>query len=672
MRVKATFFTTFAFQKNINTGKTMKSIFSHLFAVLLFTLFNANFAIAQINNSTEDGSHVLGNGLLCVYGWNADITQLFGPPYSSSSVFQMQLKSDFKVSSARVPGTAIWNHTLYNGAKKAATYTDFVDSDINCYIRQMKINEAVEHRLNMTTDDYWLSFHGDKVTARKIEDNTGLKGVNQVYMVTVAPGFPYFSNYASSLTSCYKVIATGSVIIEPADSIGRQYCLKGEKGEGALIIAAGNNEAEVDAEIAKMATSLASSLLKKTKKSWQAYTAGRKNIPADKQLRQAVDDIDVLIRCQQGTDGGVLAGVFYHMAYVRDQYGVSRALLAMGRHDGAKAILDFYYNIWKKHGFIKNAQPIGVDAAFHCHENDDVEITAYLVIQAFDYYRATGNRAYLREIVPMLEWAMDVQRKHIVDGMLPFNGDETYIAGGVLPRKVIDEGSAEATLLFIEGGERLLAFATEEQLWPATKTAEWEGVIGNCKNLYRKNFFSDGKLYINNPDRTKNLEYMPTRPGICLHPEHPGFSHNLQHFKGSLYFCPDCMKRDNSNVVVPEPERFNITSAYLFPFYINARLFTPDEKATLLEVIIDKYKKTGKISDVDRILGYDYGLFLYALTASDNELAHSVYERMMALRDKTGAWVEYYNDGKPNGCPCRPWESGINIEAAIEYINRVK
>ena len=647
----------------------MKPISTRLFAALLATFFFTNFAVAQIDNSSEDGTHVLGNGQLCVYGWNTDIIQLFGPPYSSSSVFQMQLKSSLEVSSTRVPGAAVWNHTLFNGTKKAATYTDFVDADINCYIRQMKMNETVEHKLNMTTDDYWLSYHGDKVTARKIDDNTGLKDVNQVYMITVAPNFPYFSNYASSLTSCYKIIATGSVTIEPADSIGWQYYLKGEKGEGALIVATGNNEAEADAEIAKIAASSVSSLHKKTKKSWSAYTAGRKNIPSNKQLRQAVDDVDVLIRCQQGADGGVLAGVFYHMAYVRDQYGVSRAQLAMGRHDGAKAILDFYYGIWKKHGFIKNAQPIGVDAAFHCHENDDVEITAYLVIQAFDYYRATGNKAYLRKIVPMLEWAMDVQRKHVVDGMLPFNGDETYIAGGVLPRKVIDEGSAEATLLFIEGGERLLAFAVEEQLWSAPKTAEWEGVIGNCKSLYRKNFFSDGKLYINNPDRTKNLEYMPTRPGICLHPEHPGFSYNLQHFKGSLYFCPDCMKRDNSNVVVPEPERFNITSAYLFPFYINAQLFTPDEKAMLLEVIIDKYNKTDKISDGDRILGYDYGLFLYALTASGNELAHSVYQRMMALRDKTGAWVEYYNEGKPNGCQCRPWESGINIEAAIEHVN---
>ena len=40
---------------------------------------------------------------------------------------------------------------------------------------------------------------------------------------------------------------------------------------------------------------------------------------------------------------------------------------------------------------------------------------------------------------------------------------------------------------------------------------------------------------------------------------------------------------------------------------------------------------------------------------------------MMSLRDGAGAWVEYYVDGRPSGCGCRPWESGINIEAAIRY-----
>jgi hypothetical protein len=40
---------------------------------------------------------------------------------------------------------------------------------------------------------------------------------------------------------------------------------------------------------------------------------------------------------------------------------------------------------------------------------------------------------------------------------------------------------------------------------------------------------------------------------------------------------------------------------------------------------------------------------------------------MLSLVDETGAWVEYYHNGLPMGCNYRPWESAINIEAAILY-----
>jgi hypothetical protein len=43
---------------------------------------------------------------------------------------------------------------------------------------------------------------------------------------------------------------------------------------------------------------------------------------------------------------------------------------------------------------------------------------------------------------------------------------------------------------------------------------------------------------------------------------------------------------------------------------------------------------------------------------------------MMDVRDAAGAWVEYYRDDAPVGCPCRPYESGINLEAALRYAAR--
>ena len=143
-------------------------------------------------------------------------------------------------------------------------------------------------------------------------------------------------------------------------------------------------------------------------------------------------------------------------------------------------ILDFYWRVWQRSGLIHNAQAIGYPGIFHRHENDETEITGYLVVQAFDYYRKTRDTAFLREIMPMLEWATEAQQRNLIDGMLPFNGDETYIAGGVVPRQVMYHGSAEATLLFVEGSRRLIRFVREQGLWSAAGSEPWSATRTNA------------------------------------------------------------------------------------------------------------------------------------------------------------------------------------------------
>lgn len=43
---------------------------------------------------------------------------------------------------------------------------------------------------------------------------------------------------------------------------------------------------------------------------------------------------------------------------------------------------------------------------------------------------------------------------------------------------------------------------------------------------------------------------------------------------------------------------------------------------------------------------------------------------MLSLQDEAGMWAEYYDDNRPapGYTRCRPWESGINIEAALRYL----
>ena len=42
-------------------------------------------------------------------------------------------------------------------------------------------------------------------------------------------------------------------------------------------------------------------------------------------------------------------------------------------------------------------------------------------------------------------------------------------------------------------------------------------------------------------------------------------------------------------------------------------------------------------------------------------------EEVLEQADGTGGWSEYYYGKRPAGTRYRPWESGINLEAVLEY-----
>jgi len=647
---------------------SFRSKISGLF--LLISLCSFNSAIGA-ETETDKGVHAIGDGNICVYGQGSNIIQLFGAPYSTPSMLRLTLAGTDSVKSHRINGTAVWNHQIIRGNSVISTVTDFISSLTGSFIREISAKAEVTYDLEVNPDPGY-KIYSSQVSVNPEKEPSATQ-VYPSYLVEVQKNVPLMFSYLPPRGRYYRLRISGNATLLPVDSTGKKLRLRLFPGNSKIVVIAGESVAKLDKRTNIINSISTDSLLSMTRKDWLKFSAAHQrisekmNVPS---LKNAIDDISVLIKSQQGADGGVLAGYAYHMGYVRDQYGVSRGLLAMGHYEEAKKILEFYFQNWNQSGFIKNAQGIGFPNIFHRHENDEVEITGYLVLQALDYYGKTKDLSFILRIMPMLEWAIDAQKRNLIEGMLPFNGDETYIAGGILPRKVMYNGSAEATLLFIEGTTRLLNCVNTNKLWNPEKIADLKKTVQGCADNYRKNFFQNGILISNNPDREVNFRYPVSRYGVCLHPKHGGYASEVFHYKGSLYFCKDCMKKDNSMVLIPEPEVFSIVSVSLFPFYINSTLFTTKEKKQLVDRVIKYYQKTGNVSEKNVILGSDYGFFLDGLLAVNHELKDEIFLKMMNLRDDSGSWVEYYNSGTAMGCKCRPWESGVNIEAAIRYCKK--
>ncbi|MGI6705510.1 MAG: hypothetical protein ACOX6S_04365 [Clostridia bacterium] len=63
-------------------------------------------------------------------------------------------------------------------------------------------------------------------------------------------------------------------------------------------------------------------------------------------------------------------------------------------------------------------------------------------------------------------------------------------------------------------------------------------------------------------------------------------------------------------------------------------------------------------------------MLLYNLILLNKPEKEAVLKKTLSLLDPTGAWVEYYDGDSPHNCRARPWESAMNIEGVIAYIEK--
>lgn len=619
------------------------------------------------NSRKEDSGavHCLGNGRLCVYEQGPDIIQFFGPPYSTTTVGEIALKGDsIFCNSKRARGTAVWQHEIVAAEKRLAIMTDFVVAGIPCFVREIQADETITLILKPEPDVRIAAY---------VTDNMKTQGVTGGMLLETPIGKPLvpFGRYPLPFAVFNQIAWKGNITLEQHSDV---MYLVVEPGVSTLYLSGGPSLDECISNTEQSITQPVASLLNDTLSLWNTFTAQGKDyestLPKETPMRdrliEVLDDVAVMIKAQQAAEGGVLAGYPYHLGYVRDQYGTHRGLVALGHNEMSRDILRFYFNIFEKGGMIRNAQAFDIPGVYHVHENDDVEITGYIMLQAFDYLQRSGDREFILEIMPMLEWAFEAQQPHLVGNMLPFNGDETYVAGGILPRSALNDGSAEATLLFIESGNLLVDFVEKQGLWDAVRIGQSRDLLDSVKDDFHKNFWRNNTLITNNPERTTLAAMPDSRHGVC---EHCITVQWTRRTANGRYVCVSCLNKEP--LPAAEPTVYSLQSVSLTPLYFHAATIGKEELRGQVESIFAEYKRTGRLPsrpDGDVSVGYDYGLLLYAMTEINHPETQALFEKTLELADETGAWAEYYRDHKPTGTRCRPWESAINVEALLHWI----
>ena len=595
--------------------------------------------------------HALGNGETIAYGRGIEWVQVFGPPYSSPTMFSLIAEEGDapRCESRRLPGSNLWEHRLPQGeiAECAARHPV-------CLLRTWRLREALRMK---------LCLHGHELAGQ-----TALfPGCAWAALIVVPACTPYYNDYPCGARRYMMIAFTGGAHVEALEGALRVTF----QGEGCMIVVGADSYPACVEATSRALAAGPDEILRAAREEDGAFHQRRlermpalKAHPLAEAVREAGEGVSFLIRAQQGQNGGVLAGHNYHLSYVRDQYGTFRGLLAMGCLEEAAAIVRFSNDVFARSGRLANAQAIGIANSFHEHENDAVEITGYLLLQSTKLLEAAGDRAFFDEQRPMLDWALRSQIAQLHRGMLPFNGDETYVAGGFLPRTALNHGSFEATMLFIEGGKRYLAQrrAEEKEDW----IRQAKEALADAERQFEDNFRRKDGYIANSLARLEGLTEPAYRHGMCPNGDTFGW---LKRVGEGIYVCPHCLAAGRLTPPACTQE-IPLKSALLMALYVDSPLLSQEYLRSQISAYLAQYRQTGvlpSLPDGSRCVGYDFGLLLYAAAqfglAADDLLAH-----MLALKDSAGMWAEYYDAGQPQNTRCRPWESAINMEGALRYL----
>lgn len=617
------------------------------------------------------GTHAIymtGNGIMAAGYREGDFVQIFGPPYSAPSLFASEFVAPKQLKRGEpyhTPCAGIWHIDLKAEDKAVGTITDFVVPEEACLVRRFETAQPLCMRLHPMQKGC-SDFHYEAL--EEAEHGTEI-------LIKTKNGNAVYNDYPLPYPQFYTLLVRGDASVERPAAFTYDVCVT---GKAEMLLIGGPSYPECIEATERLRTISYEALLEKTTDCWKEIfndVAVLREIPPHMPKREvlckAIEDTVINIVVQQAQQGGVLAGYAYHMGYVRDQFGVCMAMLKLGLNKRARRMLQFYIDVFRHNGKILNAQAMGVDGMFHFAENDDSEITGYLLLQFFRYAQLTGDVKLLLDNVDFLQWLYDRQRSQLFNGTLPFNGDETYIAGGLLPRDVINDGSAEATMLFILSGHALVDFLAKYHLDQTGKLGRMRRTLQEVEAGYTGHFVVDGKYTLNDPTRTEGMELPKYRYGVCMNlgqTEGCDFFGWTQLSEGDVYLCPCC--RNRRSYPKKRNELFHLPSALLMPAYLDAYLLDRELVTDYLQKLVEALEKDGHIYSDEankKNVGYDYGLLLYNLVRHDMPGKRLVYDKLLSLLDETGAWSEYYVEDRHAGTRYRPWESGINIDALITY-----
>ena len=255
--------------------------------------------------------YAIGNGEVMVYGCHDEWNEVIGPVYTSGSMFSLKRTEQTEWTSERKYASSVWTHVSEFGR-----LIDFASREYHCLVRKYEGSKMLTFK---------ISFFDNEAFDNSVLFGDGIKA----YILRRKEGSSAYERYVSREDKYLQILLRNGAYID-GDILympdGGEIVTVAKDGYDSLFAHAMEVK-DIDSE--KILASVKNEDDELFKRRMSRLPELRDHEMKDETLK-AIDDVAMLIRAQQSVTGGVQAGHNYHLAYVRDEYGVFRGLLAMG------------------------------------------------------------------------------------------------------------------------------------------------------------------------------------------------------------------------------------------------------------------------------------------------------------------------------------------------------
>lgn len=271
--------------------------------------------------------YCVGNGRMAAYWNRGEMEGLFGPSYSRRICSHCGMRMRFARRRRRSAGHSLQCGTLRWSSRvsRAGSLTVFACREFPAVVVRVHALRPVRYRLGYSP--------GLNAGAEPPRENSGLLGQNG-WLWQIRAGNYLYMDYPTPYPIWCQTLLRGAV---HAQADGDGVLCTFAPGDSELWLIGGPDYAALAENAAQALALSAAQAERDCLTAWaQVYAAADlearipKDAPRREELLRAADNTIAVILSQQAEEGAVLAGHCFHLGYVRDQYGVCRALLRLG------------------------------------------------------------------------------------------------------------------------------------------------------------------------------------------------------------------------------------------------------------------------------------------------------------------------------------------------------